>query len=112
MRQAAITSCSVRTAPVVEDDEGADRLSEHLVRDADDRRLLDALDVEDGVLHLDRADLLAARLDDVVTAPDEVEEALLVDGEVVLGAEHPLAGERPVHDHLGGLLGLPPVARP
>ena len=74
-----------------------------------DRRLADARDRVERVLDLDRAHLLAACLDDVVAAADEVEEPVLVDREVVVRAEHSLAGERPLDEHLRGQLRLPPV---
>ena len=46
------------------------------------------------VLHLARADLLAAALDDVVLARDEVEPAVLVGAKEVAGVQHHLAGQR------------------
>ena len=92
VRQAAMISCSVSAAP-------SSRTTNALIASPStssgtpiDGGLLDALDVEDRVLDLDRADLLAAGLDDVVAPPHEVEEPVLVHGEVILGAEHALAG--------------------
>ena len=64
---------------VLERDVRADRLAEHLVGHADHGRLADAADRVERVLDLERAHLLAARLDDVVAAADEVEVAVLVD---------------------------------
>ena len=43
------------------------------------------------VLDLPGADLLAARLDDVVLAPEEVQVSLFVHPEEVARVEHPLA---------------------
>ena len=81
-----ITSSSVSCSAFVEEHEGANRLAEQLVGNPEHGRLADARHVVERVLDLDGADLLAARLDDVVAAVDEVEVAVLVDREVVVGA--------------------------
>ena len=94
-------SRSPSSEPSLEGDVRVNRLAEQLVGHADHGRLPHARDRVQRVLDLDRADLLAARLDDVVASAHEVEEALLVDREVVVGAEHALARERPFDEHLG-----------
>ena len=75
-RQAPMTSRSRELRVLLERDVRVDRLAEELVRHADDRRLANARDRVERVLDLGRAHLLAARLDDVVAPPDEVEEPL------------------------------------
>ena len=65
-----------------------DRHAEHRIGHADDRRLADAGQRVEDVLDLLRAHFLAARLDDVVLAADEIEEAVGVGAEEVAGVEH------------------------
>ena len=57
---------------------GLDRLAEDRVGHADDRRLAHAGELVEHVLDFLRAHLLAAGLDDVVLAADEIEVAVLV----------------------------------
>src|SRR5947209_3420503 len=66
---------------VFEHDVRAHGLSEHVVRDADDRGETNTRECVDRVFDFDRADLLATCLDDVVTTVDEVEMAVFVHGE-------------------------------
>ena len=91
-------------------DVGVHGLSEQAVRHADDGRLADARRRVEDLLDLARDDLLAARLDQVVVAPDEVEVPLLVAPEEIAGREHalprPAAGPQP----LALSLGVVPVA--
>ena len=63
---------------LVGDDVGDDRLAEERSGDADDRCHADALGSVQDRLDLAWGDLLAARLEDVVAAADEVEVAVLV----------------------------------
>jgi hypothetical protein len=65
--------------------------------------------VED-VLDLLRADLLATCLDDVVLAPDEVEEALLIRPEEIAREEHLLPRERAWAERTCGRVRVLPVA--
>ena len=97
---------------LLEHDVGADGLAEQLVGTPITAAWRTPAIVVDRVLDLDRADLLAARLDDVVAAVDEVEVAVLVGGEVVVGAEHPLA-RAPARPRASAPVssGRPPVAR-
>ena len=79
---------------VLERDDRLDRHAEHRIGHADDRRLADAGERVEDVLDLLRAHLLAARLDDVVLAADEIEKAVVVGAEKVAGVEHLLPGMR------------------
>jgi hypothetical protein len=67
-------------------DEGDDGLAKEVVVDADDRRLAHAREAQQRRLDLGRGDLLAAALDDVVAARDEVQVAVGVGAEQVAGA--------------------------
>jgi hypothetical protein len=90
---------------VVRDDVGDDRLAEQAVGCADDGRHAHALGGVQDRLDLAWRDLLAARLEDVVAAPDEVQEALLVLAEEVPGRQRalprPAAGAQPLRRRLG-----------
>ena len=77
-------------------DDGGSDLAEALVRQADDRHVLDRLVVMEKVLHLHRIDVLATADDDVLLAVDQVDEAFFI------LARH-VAGEQPaVFEHSGG----------
>src|SRR4051812_20150715 len=92
-----------------EHDEGLDGLSEDRVRNAHHRRLEHAGQAVERVLDLARAHFLAARLDDVVLASDEVQIPFRVAAEDVARIEHPLARQRPGLQALVGLRGLFPI---
>ncbi|KOG85596.1 hypothetical protein ADK38_35780, partial [Streptomyces varsoviensis] len=75
-------------ADAVGDHVGDDLLPEVLVRDADDGRLAHRRVVEQGVLHLARADPVAARLDQVGGgAADDAVRAVGLDGRDVARTE-------------------------
>ncbi len=60
------------------DDERLDRLAQHFIRHANDGRLHHSRELVQHVLDLFGSDLLAAALDNVILAGDEVQKALLV----------------------------------
>src|SRR6185369_14910005 len=72
-------------------DIGLHKLAKRLVRNTDDRATGHAVELVDRVFHFARRDLLAARLDDVVLARDEVEEAVGIAAKDVAGAKAPAA---------------------
>src|SRR5208283_3356656 len=73
-------------------DEGAGRLAPFLVRTRDHGGELDARMLEQGVLHIDRGDVLAARDDDVLRAVAELDVAVRMLDPEIAGVE-PAAGE-------------------
>ena len=105
-----MTSCCREVGAGLERDHRLDRHAEDRIGHADHRRLADAGQRIEDVLDFLRADLLAARLDDVVLAADEIEKAVLVGAEQVAGVEHLLPRERPGPQRLVGRLGVFPVA--
>ena len=92
-----------------EPDDGLDGLAEHLVRNADHRRFGDAVEPVQDFFDLAGTHLLAAGLDDVVFAPDEIQVAFLVGAEQIAGVEHHLVRQRSGLEHPGGLVGQLPV---
>ena len=109
-----------------DDDERGDHLAPLVVGDADDGDLGDGRVAEDGVLHLDRGDVLAAGDDHVLLAVGDGQVAAVVDRAAVAGVEPaavqrlgrgvrvlPVAGEDGValRQHLAGLAGLQPDAQ-
>src|SRR4051812_6588667 len=86
------------------------RLAEDVVGDPDHGGVAHTADVVEDVLDFLRRDLLAARLDDVVHPPDEIEIALVVETAEVAGVQHHLARQRPRLQLLRGRLRLLPVA--
>ena len=108
LAQWRMTSCSLSSRLGRQRDHRLDRHAEDRVGHADHGRLADAGKRVEDVLDLFRRDLLAARLDDVVLAPDEIEEAILVAAEDVPGMEDFLARHRSRPEHrVGGGLVLP-----
>ena len=85
-------------------------MTEDRIRHADDGDLGDARQRVDDVLDFLRRDLLAARLDDVVLAADEVEEALSVGAEKIARVQHALPFVRAGAKRAGGGFGVLPVA--
>ena len=85
-------------------DHRADLLAHHRVGHADDRDLADAGRAGERVLDLDAVHVLAAAVDHVLLAVDDLDEAVVVDPRQVAGVQ-PAVDER-----LRGLLGLVPVA--
>src|SRR3954452_11241727 len=79
-------------------DRGRDRLDPARVRDAEDRDLGDTIELVDRLLDLAGGDVLAAGLDHVLLAVDDVELAGLVDVPEVAGVEPAVA------EGLAGLL--------
>ena len=82
----------------------ADLLAHHRVGNADHRDLEHGRVLHERVLDLDAVDVLAAAVDHVLLAVDDLDEAVVVDAGQVAGVQ-PAVDER-----LGGLLGLVPVA--
>ncbi len=85
--------------------EGLDGTPQDLVGNGDHRRLGYALHVAEGVFHLPGAHPLAAGLDEVVLAGDEVKKALLVAAEEVPGVKQALPRVSPGPETPGGFLG-------
>ena len=92
-------------APVVQHDDRLHLLAERAVVDADDRGVGDVGVLDQPVLDLHRVDVLAAPDDQVAHAALEPEHAVL-DAAVVAAVVPAL-----VVEHLGGRLGVVPVAR-
>ena len=88
-----LTCCSGDRRALVEHDEGANCLTEQLVRYANDGCLAHAGDAVQNVLHLDRTHLLSSCLDDVVGAADEIQIAVGIHREEVVRAQHALTGK-------------------
>ena len=86
------------------DDDRADLLAHHLVGHAHHRHLEHRRVLDEGVLDLDAVDVLAAAVDHVLHAVDDLHEPLVVDAGEVAGVQPP------IDERLGGLLGLVPVA--
>ena len=99
-----MTSSAAEVAAGRLDDERRDELAPLLVGDADHGDLGDVGVLEDGVLDLDRRDVLAAGDDDVLLAVRDRDVAELVDRPAVAGVE-PAVDDRPRRR-----LGLLPVA--
>ncbi|TFB01286.1 hypothetical protein CCMA1212_006777 [Trichoderma ghanense] len=91
------------------DDEGGDGLAQPLVGDAGDGHLLDAGQLEEAVLDLERVDVLAAADDEVLDAPRDLDEAVGVHLGLVARVE-PRAAVGLVAPHLGGALRVAKVA--
>ena len=102
-RQCSMSSASVAVAAGAQHDERLDRLAPLLVGHADDRGLGDGRVLEEAVLDLDRADVLAAGDDHVLLAVGD-HDVRAVEVAAVAGVEPA------VDDRLGRLLGLLPVA--
>ena len=78
----------------MEPDHRLDGLAQDFVGHAHDRRFGHAVQPMQDFLDLARTHLLAARLDDVVLAADEIQIALIVGPEQIAGVEHHLTGQR------------------
>src|SRR5207237_1817371 len=90
--------------------ERLDRLAEDRIGHADHRDFAHARELVDHVLHLLRTHLLAARLDDVVLAADEIQVALVVRAEEVTRVQHALPWIRAGLEHARGPFLVRPVA--
>ena len=89
---------------VAQHDRGDDRLAPVRVRNAQDARLADVGVCEQHALDLGGEDALAGAADDLLPAPDDGEEALVVERAEIAGV-HPAVALR-----ARGLLGIAPVA--
>src|SRR5512144_1700003 len=90
---------------VASDDDGLDRLTLYGIGNSDDHGLGDTRELVQAVLDFPGRDLLAATLQHVVLAADEVHAAVDVRPKEVAGVAHPLPRERARTEPIGGLFG-------
>ncbi len=91
-------------------DDGFERRAQHRIGDADDHGLLHPLQLEQHALDFLGADLFAARLDDVVLAPDEIEKAVGIGSEEVAGVQNLFPGVGAGAQRSVGGVGVAPIA--
>ena len=84
----------VGASPGPRDDDAAHRFPQHLVRDGEGQRAEDVRVADEHVLDLNRGDRLAAALDDVFAAPDDVQVAVGVEAADVAGVEPALGDDQ------------------
>ena len=91
---AAVADDFLRVEPGIRrcGDDRLDGRAENRVGYAHDRDLANAGEPIDRVLHFPRAHLLAAALDDVVLARDEIQIAVIIRPEEIAGVQHSLPG--------------------
>src|SRR5579863_42925 len=95
---------------LLESNEGTDGIPQNRVRHADHRSLCDFGMRTQHILDLARTDLLAARLDDVVSSSNKIQVALVIGTEEIPGMQNLLSGEWTRSQNVIGCLRQFPVA--